>query len=175
MTAVLFNTEEKFIAEVRRHWFVFALESAGALSAALIPAGLLYFLLSLSGQAMTSRLFYLGLFFYLLWLLFVWLYFFLAWTDYYLDVWIITDRKIIDIDQKGLFHREISSFRLDHIQDVTIETTGFIETLLKFGRLHIHTAGDGHDFVLEAAANPEVAKQIILDLAHNSHRLEERH
>ena len=45
---------------------------------------------------------------------------------------------------------------------------GFISTMLKFGRLHIHTAVDGHYFSLNYANDPEGVKKIILQLAHQA-------
>jgi hypothetical protein len=36
--------------------------------------------------------------------LFAWLFFFFSFIDYYLDVWIITSERIIDIQQNGFFH-----------------------------------------------------------------------
>ena len=46
-------------------------------------------------------------------------FFFRAWLDYYLDIWVITDERIVNIEQKGLFSREISTQQLYRIQDVT--------------------------------------------------------
>jgi uncharacterized membrane protein YdbT with pleckstrin-like domain len=168
MKSVHLHPGEKIVAEVRNHWFIFMIESLGVFIAALLPLVLIYLLITISDIIISPALFYIGLSAYLFWLLFVWTYFFVAWTDYYLDVWVITDKKIIDFKQKGLFHREIGSFRLDKIQDVTIETSGFIATMLKFGRLHIHTAVDGHHFFLSHAAQPEEAKGLILKLAHEA-------
>ena len=84
------------------------------------------------------------------------------WTLYYLDVWIITDKRIIDIEQKGIFNREISTFRTDNIQDVTIEIRGIIGTFLKFGDIHIETASENNSFVIREALNPERVKEVIL-------------
>jgi hypothetical protein len=57
-------------------------------------------------------------FFFILWVLTLWIFFFLDWTKYYLDVWYVTQKRIIIIDQKALFDREISNVRFDKIQDV---------------------------------------------------------
>lgn len=104
------------------------------------------------------------IFAYSLYLLLLWVFFFIEWTDYYLDVWVITDRRIVDIEQKGFFHREITSFNYEQIQDITVETKGFIETLFRFGTLHVQTAGIGRDIIINHAANPEEARLLILGL-----------
>lgn len=99
---------------------------------------------------------------YSLWLLVLWIVFFIEWTDYYLDIWVLTDRRIIDIEQKGFFHREVTSFRYEQIQDITVETRGLIETFFKFATLHIQTAGHQRDIIIKDAHYPEEARTLIL-------------
>jgi uncharacterized membrane protein YdbT with pleckstrin-like domain len=164
MKSVRLRSEEKIIAEVRNHWLIFLIESLVAMVATIGPATIVYLYIILAKISFSLSLFYLLVFIYLFWLVFVWTYFFLAWTDYYLDTWIITDKKITIIKQDGLFHRKVSSFHLDRIQDITIDIQGFIATTLRFGRLHIQTAVDSRDFFLDFAVNPEEIKNLISKL-----------
>ena len=85
-----------------------------------------------------------------------------VWTDYYLDVWMVTDKRIIDIEQKSFFHRQTSVFRIERIQDITIETRGIIATLLNFGDIHVQTAGESQEFIMRGIANPKYMRRIIL-------------
>lgn len=101
-------------------------------------------------------------FLFTLWLAVIWMTFFYQWTDYYLDVWVITNKRIFDIDQKGFFNREISACRIEQLQDVSITVDGIMATFFKYGTVHIHTAGESHDFVIRDAADPMDVKNIIL-------------
>jgi len=96
----------------------------------------------------------------------VWTAFFVRWTNYYLDVWYITPKRIIAIDQKGLFRREVTDLRFEKIQDVTSEISGIIGTLLSFGNLHVQTAGSSaeREIIIRQARNPLDAKKMILML-----------
>jgi len=105
---------------------------------------------------------------YSVWLLLLWIFFFIEWTDYYLDLWVITNRRIVDVEQKGFFHREVTSFSFGQIQDITVETHGLVETLLKFGTLHIQTAGHNREIVIRDAHHPEKARSLILELQQKS-------
>jgi uncharacterized membrane protein YdbT with pleckstrin-like domain len=96
------------------------------------------------------------------WLLFFWMRTIGVWTDYYLDLWIVTDRHIIDREQRGFFSRETSVWRLDKIQDVTIETHGVLPTLFHFGDLHVQTAGESREFIMHGISNPKYVRQVIL-------------
>jgi len=60
--------------------------------------------------------------------LFLWLFFLFSFIDYYLDFWIVTNERIIDVQQNGFFSRIISEQKLDKIQDVTSEVHGMMAT-----------------------------------------------
>lgn len=156
---------------VRRHYLVMIPAVLLAIFVALVP--LILERLILSGflpfssvliDPVTIFVREWGTFVYSLWLLVVWVTFFVEWTDYYLDLWIITNKRIIDVQQIGFFHREVTSFSYDRIQDITIETRGVIETLLKFGTLHIQTAGHNREIIIKDAYHPEDARSLILRL-----------
>ncbi len=101
---------------------------------------------------------HLRIFLYLLWFLALWVGFFVAWTDYYLDVWQVTDRRIIDVEQKGLFHRDEASVRFENIQDITIDTRGFLATIFDFGDLRVQSAGERREFIIQNVAHPQAMK-----------------
>lgn len=97
--------------------------------------------------------------------LFVWVFFFFNFVDYYLDVWVITNKRIIDIEQKGFFSRVISEQKIINVQDVTSETLGIIPTLLRYGEVHVQTAGAKARFVFEEVPNPDSVRDMIIKLA----------
>lgn len=102
--------------------------------------------------------------------LFIWLLFFFSFVDYYLDLWIITNERIIDIQQKGFFSRIIAEQRLYRIQDVTSEVHGFLPTVLKYGDVHIQTAGAKQRFLFHEVPHPEDVRNMIIKLAERSKR-----
>ena len=151
---------EKVILEVRRHWFVLFLESLLLLVLFVAPILALGFF-SLVGVSLSLKIWAVYLFVLAAWLLIIWILFFVVWTNYYLDVWLITDRRIIDVEQYRLFSREISEFRLDRIQDITIEIRGLIPTFLHFGDIHVQTAGQSRLFILKNVPHPDKVKDVI--------------
>ena len=114
----------------------------------IFPAFILWLLPALASEqikvdlaAYTSQISYL----YAVWLLFLWFGMFSVWTNYYLDILIITDRRLILINQKGFFRRNVGSFRLERMQDINVEINGLIATLLDYGTIHVETAGHGDE------------------------------
>jgi uncharacterized membrane protein YdbT with pleckstrin-like domain len=103
------------------------------------------------------------LFLYSLWLLCIWMILTSIWTDYYLDIWCLTNKRIIKIDQAGLFRRKTGSFRLERMQDVNVEINGIIATLLDYGSVHVQTASaDMEEFKAFFLPNPQEIKSTIL-------------
>lgn len=163
---------EKIIKAARKHWFVFLLEVVILFFAAVTPFFILFmidstyylypFLVQISNTAIT-------LFFLAGWFLFIWMFFFVIWTDYYLDVLIVTNQRIVDIEQIGLFARDVTTSPLERIQEVRIEILGFLPTLLRFGNLHIQTAGPTEEIVIKGVRDPLEVKKIITE-AYNTHK-----
>lgn len=164
------DQRETIILEVRKHWFVFVWYVAMFKLAVIVPL-VVYFIayvyVSDSAKILFKAYSAHVIFFYAIWLLLVWVLFAIQWTNYYLDVWYVTEKRIIDVEQKGIFHREISNLRFDKIQDISIEVRGFIATMLNFGDIRVQTAGeDSSDFFMSSARDPERVRKIIFS-QHN--------
>ena len=110
---------------------------------------------------MTGNILILGGSVYLLSLLALLLY---GFVDYYLDVYIVTDRRIVDIRQNGFFKREISELYLREVQDVNAKVIGFFPTVLHFGEVVIQTAGEIDNFLFNSVPHPYQISKTIMDL-----------
>jgi uncharacterized membrane protein YdbT with pleckstrin-like domain len=97
--------------------------------------------------------------------LFAWLFLFQSFLDYYLDIWIVTTKRILNIEQTGLFGRTVSELRLYRIQDVTATVHGILHTFLNFGNVHIQTAAEKERFVFEEVPHPNEVAKMILELS----------
>jgi uncharacterized membrane protein YdbT with pleckstrin-like domain len=97
--------------------------------------------------------------------LYAWLFLFQSFIDYYLDIFIITTHRIIDIEQHGLFGRTTSELLLDRIQDVSSEVRGFIHTVFDYGDVEVQTAGEQEHFVFKDVPHPTHVAKRILELA----------
>lgn len=162
---------EQIVREVSKHWFVLFSKVIFLAVFVIIPP-ILYILLRLGGidfstilEGNTGFLFAGAT---ALWFLIIWINFFVIWTNYHLDVLILTTDKVIDVNQHALFYRDISTCRLDRIQDVTVEVRGIIPSLLDFGRITIQTAGEEDNFIINGMPKPYDVKEAILAQAHQA-------
>ena len=161
----LLHENEEIVMVIRKHWFVMMRIAIIFTILILIPPLVLSFLPLVTGgfnQQIVDVFINLALSLYIMVLL---IFFFLIWTDYYLDLWIITSERIIDIEQHGLFNREVSEIPLAHVQDITVEIRGVVETLLNFGTIRIQTAGE-REFTINYVPRLYEAKDVILKYAH---------
>ncbi len=94
----------------------------------------------------------------------IWVFFLSSFVDYYLDIWIVTNDRIINIEQLGLFARSISELDLYQIQDVTSEIKGIFPTFFNYGYVLIQTAGEVSHFNFEQVRDPHTIRKTILDL-----------
>jgi len=62
-----------------------------------------------------------------------------SWISWYFSVFIVTDQRLIQITQKGLFNRSVIDMRLNQIQMVNYQIAGLQETLLGFGTIMMQT------------------------------------
>lgn len=163
---------EKIMLTLRRHWFVLFLLIMQTLLFIAIPIVFYIFLIIEAPEIirgdLTKPLLILGTSIYYL---FIWMFLFNNFIDYYLDIWIVTTDRIINIEQRNLFHRTISEKNLDRMQDITSEVTGILPTFLNYGTIYIQTAGTTERFVFKEVPNaPEVTQQILRIVQANRKR-----
>jgi hypothetical protein len=79
----------------------------------------------------------------------------LFFHNYYLSLQIVTSERIIDIDQKGLFLREVNELPIDNIEDVTYKQNGFWGTIFNYGNVIVQTAGSAPTHNPEATGDNE--------------------
>ncbi len=161
---------EYIVKQVRKHWFVLLAQTVGIVIMALVPIVLV--VMGLSGINTLPNinfdvhdLYGPAIFFMAAWFLVMWMTLFGIWTDYYLDNWIITTRRVIAIDQQGFFRRRVASFRLERLQNVTIDVHGIIATLLNFGNITAETAGNTEAFIIRGIPDPRGVKALIQEHA----------
>lgn len=151
---------EYIVLIARRHWFKPVLETLALLFTMLIPivfSSIIFALPDVSDQL--GNVGALSIIILVAWFFVIWNFAFVIWTNHYLDVLIVTNLHVIDIDQVGLWHREISTLQLEKIQDISSKTEGLIPSLLNYGVLEIQTAGSLTNFIVKGIQKPDLLRQ----------------
>jgi len=162
-----FDDNETHLLTVRKHWFVLLKELIPLVFLGLLPAVLLTGILFVPAEyqrrisAVVSGRYSLVISGYGVWVLLLWTTAFVRITDYYLDAWYLTDKRVIDVEQRGFFSREVAAMTLDKIQDVKINVHGMMQTFFDFGDLHAQTAGEQREFIIRGVYSPYDCKEDI--------------
>lgn len=157
---------EKIVIVLHRHWFVFISRLIRVIIATILPVVAIGIIMSvfnfrLDAGSMSYALVVMTGCIYLLFLLIL-LYGY--WLDYALDVFIVSDKRIVDIEQKGLFNRTVAEERIFRILDVTYEIKGVIPTFFKFGNVYAQSAAERQRFIFEDVPHPDKVSELILHL-----------
>jgi hypothetical protein len=161
---------EEVVLLARKHWLLFLSELLPYAIIAVLPFSLPKFLPLFSVSAPYAEFFTyttplaraaLGV-----WLLITWTGCWGTFTKYFLNAWVLTSHRIVDIKQRRFFSREVSSLFLSRVQDVTTEVNGVLPSLLNMGDIKVQTAAEDVEFVMHGIPRPEQMRDIILKYVH---------
>ncbi len=159
--------DEKIILYVRKHWIFLAWDIAGVVILFLLPSVLIWILqfvgyvpdfniFGVSFESFTDIMIYA-------WGIFCWLMIAEKYTDYALDFWVVTNKRIVESELVKLFDRQLSTLELQDIEDITIRNEGFFANYFGYGSLEVQTAGAQNEFRAPRIAHPEDVQQIMFD------------
>lgn len=81
---------------------------------------------------------------------------------------IVTDQRVIDIEQKGLFDRVVTEASFDQIAEVSYRMKGILPTLFRFGTIFCGLNGNAADIEFRRVRSPERIQDLINDLRHET-------
>lgn len=159
---VSLNEDEEIDSILRHHKFTFF---AAFVKIIILPIAVLVFIymfgfvkfLNLFNSFILSWIF---LIIFIVWAT----YSFYQWFVWYFDVAVLTNQRVIVIEQKKLFEKTISEANLDKIQDITTNISGLLPTLLGYGSVIVQTASEANNLTLKDIAKPQSVQQKILHL-----------
>jgi hypothetical protein len=85
-----------------------------------------------------------------------------SWISWHFSVFIVTDKRLIQITQNGLFHRSVVDMGLSQIQMVNYEVAGLQETLLGFGTMMMQTFVG--DLIIHELPHPANIQKKLLEI-----------
>ncbi len=173
------QSDERVLLFLRRHWVSFLYISLVVLMMVILPIIMLVFfnLLGFDLQGLVVSVFrgvesaypeirakQFTVFLFSAYYFLVLSYFLVLWLDYYFDITIVTNERIIDIQQSGLFNRSVSELYLQQVQDVSGKQQGLVQNLFGFGDVIIQTAGNKTNFVIDQVKDSYKISRQIIDL-----------
>ncbi len=156
--------DEKLFIVARQHWFILFKRLMIVFILFIVPLIIIPLLLNagsgLANNDISSLVYYLrdvywtGLFVAA----------FVVWAIWYLNLYIVSEERVVDIDQLGLLKQVVSELNIETVEDVTSETVGLFGSFLNYGTVHIQTAGASERFEFENVPDPANVANVVLTL-----------
>ena len=160
------NPDEKVFILLRRHYITnlgWILSSAFFALLPVIISGLLAFFEVDLLSTFNIKESYVAVVL-LLWYLFVVTSSFMKFLDWYFNIYIITNERILDFDFNPFAYHKISEASLDSIEDATQESIGMLPMFFNYGDVYIQTAGQRREFDFTSVSSPSWVRDKIMDL-----------
>lgn len=156
--------DEKILLFLRRHFITNLLWILIALVLLFTP--ILFFIFRSELQLLGTI--ELPLRFVIIFIIFYYLavfaYAFINFLSWFYNVFIVTQKRIVDIDYSNIVIHNVAFTKLSHVQDVNYDQVGFIHSLFNFGDVFAQTAGNEPSFDAHSVPKPRRAAHIIADL-----------
>lgn len=92
-----------------------------------------------------------------------------TWFRYYFSYLIVTNHRLIEIEQKGLFSKNTSELELIRIEDVKALIHGVLATFFHYGDVLVETAGaTSENFLFEKIPHASYVSTKILELSQKA-------
>lgn len=152
------QAEDEEITRIwRRHPITIVKPALRVIAFILIPI----FLLILTGLSMFTSVWLFAL--YLIIIAVCFTYAAYEWLSWYGDVYVLTNYRIVDVEQDGFFHRKFSEAPIGRVEDISYDIKGFWQTMFNYGTVNVQTAGAVPNVSLEDVSNPPYFVKFLLD------------
>ncbi len=135
---------EKVKMVIRRHWLVFVILWVHAL-AGLVINFVLHIIFWFDLWVNVFSLIYLNWFI---------VFMYIKWINHELDMYVVTNARIIWIEQVWFLNREVSQCALNDVQEANTKTKWFFSNMFDYGDLTIQTAWNASNFRMEFVPDP---------------------
>ncbi len=90
---------------------------------------------------------------------------YIKWLDHELDMLIVTNNRIVCVEQVSFLNREVSQCNLWQVQEVWLNTKWILANILNFWTVKVQTAWNTSNFDMPYCPDPHHNTKIILNMA----------
>lgn len=142
---------EKVEMVIKRHWIIFVMLFWYFLFWAIVSWT------SLLGFGFVVWNVLLNIVFWLFFLLFL----YTQWLNHELDLFVVTDNRVIGVEQISFLNRNVSECTLWQVQEVNTNTKGFFANIFNYGTVRVQTAWANQNMVMAYVPDPIQSARIV--------------
>lgn len=87
-----------------------------------------------------------------------------AFIMWFFNVYIVTDERVIDVDFNSMIYRNISSAKIENIEDISAQSIGPLAAVFDYGTINLQTAGASNEFEFDHVPQPGKIKKLLNEL-----------
>lgn len=99
----------------------------------------------------------------ILWYFFIFAYLFQVFLNWYFNVYVMTNQRLIDFDFNGLLSHGADETNLTNIETAESGIGGLWGTVFNMGTITVRTAADQNNFVLDNIPDPSRIRDFVMD------------
>lgn len=149
---------------VRQHWVTNVGWVVTAIIVSLLPVLFPTLIRNLNLPILTAMPATVNWALIVLWYMLVLTYIIEKYLFWYFNIYIVTNRHLVDIALQSLLSRNITEVRLDDVQSARSKISGIIRSLFHFGDVIIETAAERQNIQFLAIPRPDFVADRIQDL-----------
>lgn len=92
---------------------------------------------------------------------------FLLW---FFNVFLITDERIIDVDFHSVVQKDVSTAKIDKIQDITLSTAGAFSSFFDYGTVFVQTSAEKNEFEFDNVPHPSKVAALLNEMVIEEER-----
>lgn len=156
--------KEKIEFLVRKHWVIDLRVAVMTLSTLVIPILVFLLFVIIYWPNFFSQFGGIATVVFLIYVLFTEMIIYIKWLNEELDLIIVTNLRVINLDQVKFMERTVSETNLAQVQDVKGIAKGIMSNMFNYGDLEIQTAGEKIVFKIENVPHPFQTARAIMKL-----------
>jgi hypothetical protein len=96
-----------------------------------------------------------------------------AFLDWFYNVNVVTNERVVDVDFNSLLFKNISTARLGRIEDISVTSKGYLGSIFDYGDIKIQTAGATDEFNFDSVPHPNKVSAFINELLETAEEFPE--
>ncbi len=92
-----------------------------------------------------------------------------GFLNWYFNVYIVTNKNVVDIDFHSILYKNIDVAPLRNIEDTSSSMSGILNSVFHYGNVLMQTAGSARNIDFLSVPNPHKVADFVLDNVHRSH------
>ncbi|RAL57895.1 hypothetical protein BLD25_00895 [Candidatus Gracilibacteria bacterium GN02-872] len=148
---------EEVLMVVKRHWIVYVMLFIYFFSGVIVTF-MIFFFFGLNTWGYMLNI--------ILWLILS-IILYIEWLNHELDMYVVTNNRVIGLEQIAFLNRAVTECNLGQIQEVNSKAKGLFANIFNYGTLSIQTAGSKTTLKMEFCPDVMQTSRKILNVVDN--------